>query len=86
MADAQLPQDDDVRAVLLRNDETFRQLVADHQALDEQIHRLSELSHLTDQQQIEESALKKKKLALKDRIAGIIRGHYAGAARSMPQH
>ena len=35
MADAQLPVKDDVKAALLRTDEGFRQLVTEHQALDE---------------------------------------------------
>jgi uncharacterized protein YdcH (DUF465 family) len=76
MTHAQLPSDDDVKAVLLRTDDTFRQLVWEHQELDEQIRRLSSLSHLSDQEQLEETALKKKKLALKDRIEAIMRGHH----------
>jgi len=73
MADAQLPMGDDVKAVLLRTDESFRQLVSEHQALDERIHHLSRQSFPTSQEQIEEVALKKKKLAIKDRIASILR-------------
>ncbi len=57
MTDAQLRQEDDVNA-----------LVSEHQSLDEQIRSLSALSYLTDQQQYEEALLKKRKLALKDRI------------------
>lgn len=68
MADAQLPVKDDVKAALLRSDEGFRQLVSEHHALDEQIRQLSRLAYLTDQQQYEETSLKKRKLALKDRI------------------
>lgn len=68
MADAQLPVKDDVKAALLRNDEGFRQLVSEHSALDEQIRQLSSLAYLTHQQQYEETSLKKRKLALKDRI------------------
>ena len=73
MADAQLPVKDDVKAALLRTDEGFRQLVSEHHALDEQIRHLSSLPHLTEQQQYEETALKKQKLALKDRIEAIMR-------------
>ncbi|HKW03296.1 MAG TPA: YdcH family protein [Vicinamibacterales bacterium] len=73
MADAQLPVKDDVKSALLRTDEAFRQLVTEHQALDEKIRHLSSLSHLSDQQQYEETALKKQKLALKDRIEAIVR-------------
>ena len=38
---------------------------------------LSTLSYLTDQQQLEETALKKRKLALKDRIEAVLRQHHA---------
>jgi uncharacterized protein YdcH (DUF465 family) len=79
MADAQLPLDDHLRAALLQQDETFRQLVSEHQALDEQIRYLSALSYLSDRQQYEETALKKRKLALKDRIESIVRTRHAGS-------
>jgi len=75
MADAQLPdKTTDAKDVLLRTDEGFRQLVSEHLRLDERIHHLSSLAHLTDQQQYEEISLKKQKLALKDRIEAILRG------------
>jgi uncharacterized protein YdcH (DUF465 family) len=73
MADAQLPVQDDVKSALLRTDDGFRQLVTEHQALDEKIRHLSSLIHLSEQQRFEETALKKKKLALKDRIEAIMR-------------
>jgi uncharacterized protein YdcH (DUF465 family) len=82
MTDAQLPdKTTDVKEVLLRTDENFRQLVSEHHRLDEIIHRLSSLTHLTDQQQYEKISLKKKKLALKDRIEAIVRTR--GAARAL---
>ena len=73
MADAQLRKTTDAKDVLLRTDETFRELVSEHHRLDERIHQLSSLGHLTDQQQYERSYLKKQKLALKDRIEAILR-------------
>ncbi len=78
MADAQLPLDDTVRATLLQHDEDFRQLVSEHHELDEKIRQLSALAYLTDRQQYEEIALKKRKLALKDRIESIVRTRHAG--------
>ena len=75
MAETQLPdKTTDTKDALLRTDDTFRQLVSEHQRLDERIRQLSALAHLTDQQQYEESLLKKQKLALKDRIEAIMRG------------
>ena len=68
MADAQLRLEDDVKTSALRNGFDLQQMVSEHQHLDEQIRTLSALSYLTDQQQYEEALLKKRKLALKDRI------------------
>ena len=70
----QAPRSDEVKAELLQTNEAFRQLVSEHQALDEQIRNLSTVSFLSDQQQFEEISLKKKKLVLKDRIEAMVRG------------
>jgi uncharacterized protein YdcH (DUF465 family) len=87
MADAQLPDGKhDVKEVLLRTDQTFQQLVSEHQALDERILHLSALAYLTDQQRYEEMSLKKQKLALKDRIEAIVRGRLATGVVAQPQH
>ena len=75
MADTQLPDTTlDTKDALLRTDETFRQLVSEHQQLDERIRHLSTFGHLTPQQEYEQVSLKKQKLALKDRIEAILRG------------
>jgi uncharacterized protein YdcH (DUF465 family) len=73
MAEAARPLTD-VKAELLRTDDGFRQLVSEHQALDERIRHLASSFYLTDQQRYEQAALKKKKLALKDRIEAMVRG------------
>jgi uncharacterized protein YdcH (DUF465 family) len=72
MDGAQLPQEQ-LKARLLQRDEDFRALVSEHQTLDEHVRRLSTLSYLTPEQQVEEAALKKRKLALKDRIEAALR-------------
>ncbi len=81
MADQQLPDNAETnRDAPLQVDEQFRQLVSDHHEIDERIRRLSNLAHLTADQEFEEMSLKKQKLALKDRMEAMIRdGH---AARS----
>ena len=59
---------DVVRDELIKTNPTFRELVHQHQSFEA---RLSELAHLTypnDDEQIEESTLKKKKLMVKDAI------------------
>jgi uncharacterized protein YdcH (DUF465 family) len=82
MADAQLRAADDVKASLLRTDEAFRQLVTEHHDLDERIRHLSTLQYLTDQQQYEAASMKKRKLALKDRIEAMVRARDGGAQLS----
>lgn len=59
---------DAVRDQLLKTNSAFRDLVHQHQSFEE---RLAELAHLTypsDEEQIEETTLKKKKLMIKDEI------------------
>jgi uncharacterized protein YdcH (DUF465 family) len=73
MADAQLRLEDDVKPSALRNSQDLQQLVSEHHNLDEQIRHLAALSYLTQQQQYEEALLKKRKLALKDRIEAVRR-------------
>lgn len=73
MADTQLRLEDDVRPAALRGSEELQQLVSEHHELDERIRHLSLQSYLTNQQQYEEIELKKRKLALKDRIEGYAR-------------
>ena len=72
MADAQLRLDD-TKGDALRGGNELQQLVAEHHELDARIHNLSTSSYLTDQQQFEETQLKKRKLALKDRIEALLR-------------
>ena len=76
--DAELRLEDDVKASLLQTDEAFRQLVSEHQDLDERIRHLSSLAYHSNQQHYEEISLKKRKLALKDRIEAMMRSRYGG--------
>ncbi len=88
MADAQHPLDemrDGANDVFLRDDDGFRRLVSEHHALDVQIQQLSTLTYLTEQEQVRESDLKKRKLALKDRIEAMTRGHHGPAIATARQ-
>jgi uncharacterized protein YdcH (DUF465 family) len=78
MADAQLRLDD-TKGNALRGGDELQQLVAEHHELDARIHNLSTSSYLTNQQQFEEVQLKKRKLALKDRIEALMRGGHVPA-------
>ena len=64
---------------LAQTDATFRQLVLEHHSLDERIRRLSH-SLLSAPEQLEEVALKKRKLYLKDQIEHALRRHRGHAA------
>ena len=66
---------DPVRDELLKSNQVFRDLVHQHEDFER---RLSELAHLTypnDDEQLEETTLKKKKLAVKDEIYAMIQQH-----------
>jgi uncharacterized protein YdcH (DUF465 family) len=67
-ADAQ-----EVKNLLLQNDESFRQLAEQHHQLDDRLHQLTERHYLSDSEQFEETTLKKRKLALKDRMEEMAR-------------
>ena len=63
----------DLKDQLLRNDETFRQLVSEHHDLDERVRYLSSQAFLSSPEQVEEISLKKRKLRLKDQIEAALR-------------
>jgi len=78
MSDAQnVPGSSDAApAARLQIDPRYQELTRQHHSLDERLHALASLGHLTDAQHLEELTLKKKKLAIKDQIAAL-----AAAAR-----
>jgi uncharacterized protein YdcH (DUF465 family) len=65
-ADAQ-----EVKSLLLRSNEQYRQLSERHHQLDDRLHQLHELPYLTTSEQLEEVTIKKRKLALKDQMEQI---------------
>ncbi len=65
----------DVKELLLRESEEFQQLSRKHQELDERLTALTAKYLLSDEEKVEEVTLKKKKLAIKDRMAHMIRAH-----------
>jgi len=58
----------EVKSLLLRSNDLYRQLSEQHHELDDRLHQLTELPYLTDSEQLEEVTLKKRKLALKDQM------------------
>lgn len=59
---------DPVRDELIKTNPTFRDLVTRHQTYEDRLSQLSGLTYPNDDEQIEESTLKKKKLLVKDEI------------------
>ena len=69
-----MPTDfEEMKQQLLESNDEFRRLATQHHDLDERIHNLAIRQYLSEPEQLEEVTLKKKKLALKDRMETIVR-------------
>lgn len=66
---------DPLRDELLRSNPAFRELVHQHQDFETRLSELQHLSYPNDDEQLEETTLKKKKLAIKDEIYSIMQQH-----------
>jgi uncharacterized protein YdcH (DUF465 family) len=66
-------QSPDPKEDMLRTDEEFKLLAAEHHELDDRLHLLNTKHYLSPPEQVEEVTLKKRKLALKDRMEDIRR-------------
>jgi uncharacterized protein YdcH (DUF465 family) len=65
----------DVKAYLIENNQDFRQLVEQHQGYETQLQDFQGKPYLNEQEKLEETVLKKKKLALKDHMQALIQHH-----------
>ena len=72
----------DVKHRLLHNNDQYRQLAEQHHQLDNRLHELSDKHYLSPTEQVEEVNLKKRKLALKDRMEAIVRQYREGNGHS----
>ena len=59
---------DAVRDELIKSNPAFRELVHQHQNYEERLIELAHLTYPNEDEQIEETTLKKKKLQIKDEI------------------
>ena len=59
---------DSLKEELINRDPEFRELAREHHKYEERLGELSALSYPSDEEQLEEITLKKKKLALKDQM------------------
>lgn len=64
-----------VQDLLMQESEEFQQLFRRHRELDARLHALTEKLFLSDEEKVEEIKIKKKKLAIKDRMAFMMRSH-----------
>lgn len=63
---------EELRAHLMVINEEFQRLASQHSAYAKQLDALESLPHLTEQEQLEETRLKKLKLRLKDQMEAIM--------------
>ena len=68
-------QSQDLKDQLLQSDEDFRQLFTKHHELEDRLHQLTSKHYLSEPEQLEQVTLKKRKLALKDKMEDILRRH-----------
>lgn len=66
---------EDIRTLLLVESEEFQQLSREHHQLDMRLRALTGKFFLSEDEKVEEVTIKKKKLAIKDRMAHMIRSH-----------
>ena len=63
----------DVKNLLLKENDEYRQLAERHHQLDDRLHELTEKHYLSNSEQVEEVTIKKRKLALKDQMEQMAR-------------
>lgn len=61
-----------IKEILLKSNETFRKIHQEHQQCEQSLDRLRSKSFLTEEERLEETMLKKKKLRLKDEMYRMI--------------
>ncbi len=63
---------DSAKEVLMKENEIFRSLVQKHEKYEKRLTELASLTYPNDEELLEESTLKKKKLAVKDELHAIM--------------
>lgn len=61
-----------IKEILLKSNETFQKIHQEHQQCEQSLDRLRSKSFLTEEERLEETRLKKKKLRLKDEMYRMI--------------
>ena len=63
---------DSLREQLMKDDPVFRSLATEHKKYEQRLEELTHLSYPSEDEQLEETLLKKKKLAVKDQMHEIL--------------
>ena len=63
---------DHLREQLMKDDPVFRNLAMEHKKYEDRLQELTHLSYPSEDEQLEETLLKKKKLAVKDQMHEIL--------------
>lgn len=71
----ELTNTDSLKEELMTSDTEFRELAREHERYEERLSELTALAYPSDEEQLEEITLKKKKLAVKDQMHDIIVRH-----------
>jgi uncharacterized protein len=66
---------DKLKEELMNRDPEFRELAREHTRYEERLKELTALAYPSDEEQLEEVTLKKKKLALKDQMYSLLMQH-----------
>jgi len=66
---------DSLKEALMTSDPEFRELVREHGRYEARLGELSALAYPSDEEQLEEVTLKKKKLAIKDQMYSLMLQH-----------
>jgi uncharacterized protein len=62
----------DLRVQLMKDNEEFRRLAAEHQSCADELEGLKNKHFLNDEEELKEKTLKKKKLMLKDQMYSLV--------------
>jgi len=71
----EMTQADNLKEELMTSNPEFRELAREHGRYETRLSELSALSYPSDEEQLKEITLKKKKLALKDQMYSIMLKH-----------
>ena len=78
----ELTNTDSLKEELIAIDPEFRELAREHGRYEQRLSELSSLQYPSDEEQLEEVTLKKKKLAVKDQMHEIMLRHQKPEAQS----